>query len=797
MAANGSESDDSDSSSDSLFIVKSEPNSNSVRVRWYSRRTLLQLSKSDKVACPASFKPLIEWYGEYEGPPANSASSSSTVNAASSNARQQQHPRGGNHRERGEHPRHQQQQHQHHHDREHSHRDAPDSTSAATSGGTGAMGDFRLAGQRPPATLTGRSHTEETAGSWRSNREHTHTHSDRNDRRVRGQPAWMDEAAPAEGSGSLPTRRLPRNRDSNTASATASSAEPTPSWATATSPSPLESTTGPKEKHVDSIQAWKAEMRELERKKKLQAEKELRREMGLPDLSDADLQRKIDIKEGRLPPTAEQSTPSAAAAPAPASAPKKSVFADFLLPSASAAGAGSNKASSASASASLDTSSSAPGDPAIISDSSKPASKPEEGSKPRSSRFARFFDAQGNQTSSPPTSKSPDPPQPQSQGQSLLAALLPGAGAGANTNSSTSPAPSQADAQSMMRLMEMLHMSSSSPAAAAARNSAPQQQQAHAQAVSPQPPAHQQAHTSMYPTHQQQQQLPRMTSPSGTQQPAQGRFPTSPSQDSLYANHQQQQQSSRLANRLSSGSAAALHHQQASPGGLLPPQVGLSSGSGSRRDFAAASVSPQQRAQVRSPAAPGVDNIAAQTAAAFLAQQGLSYARSPQPHAQSYAQPSPAQQQAYTSPAQQPLPPKQPSSAYSPGPAGMDPAILSQHRQYEQQRQQEQFRLLQLQQQYSSPPPPTTAPAQQQQYTNQASNALAQFLASQQGHQRPASHPLPPPASQQQQYPGYPNHHQQQQYIHPQQPQQQQQQYPPPQISQAQNDLMALLGIKR
>jgi hypothetical protein len=58
----------------------------------------------------------------------------------------------------------------------------------------------------------------------------------------------------------------------------------------------------------------------------------------------------------------------------------------------------------------------------------------------------------------------------------------------------------------------------------------------------------------------------------------------------------------------------------------------------------------------------------------------------------------------------------------------------------------------------------------------------------------PASHPLPPPHAHAQQYQGG---YQQQQYAQSLPPQQQQQQYPTPQMLQAQNDLMALLGIKR
>jgi hypothetical protein len=38
--------------------------------------------------------------------------------------------------------------------------------------------------------------------------------------------------------------------------------------------------------HVDSIQAWKAEMKEIERKRKAEEERAIRREMGLPDIED-------------------------------------------------------------------------------------------------------------------------------------------------------------------------------------------------------------------------------------------------------------------------------------------------------------------------------------------------------------------------------------------------------------------------------------------------------------------------------------------------------------------------------
>lgn len=45
---------------------------------------------------------------------------------------------------------------------------------------------------------------------------------------------------------------------------------------------------GDGERPVDSIQAWKAEMKELERKRKAQEERELRKEMGLPELPTAE-----------------------------------------------------------------------------------------------------------------------------------------------------------------------------------------------------------------------------------------------------------------------------------------------------------------------------------------------------------------------------------------------------------------------------------------------------------------------------------------------------------------------------
>lgn len=49
--------------------------------------------------------------------------------------------------------------------------------------------------------------------------------------------------------------------------------------------------------HVDSIQAFKAQMKEMDRKKKAQEQRELRREMGLPDLPDEELAKK---SEGEL-----------------------------------------------------------------------------------------------------------------------------------------------------------------------------------------------------------------------------------------------------------------------------------------------------------------------------------------------------------------------------------------------------------------------------------------------------------------------------------------------------------------
>lgn len=481
---------------------------------------------------------------------------------------------------------------------------------------------------------------------------------DRGDRRR--QPAWMDSTDNDSGSGSgarqsnepmgpgsgFPGRRLPgRERDRGDDSSSYSRRDghafreqesSVPEWMAssddvgdgalesgsngrgledALEPEDIVPKKQEKVQHVDSIQAWKAEMKEIERKKRLQSEKELRREMGLADLTDAELQRKLDIRDGKVDPNEQVQ----AAAPVPVKAPAKSVFADFLLSAPAAAAADSSAQDKQGGTGTSTTSTSG-------------ADGKTEG-KPRSSRFARFFDAQGNQTSGPvaspdapshqsqaaqPRSTQPQPqPQSQSQsqspapalpsGQNLLAALLPGV-----DTSAPRAGPTSADAQSMMRLMEMLQMSSAGPTPAAAKS--PDQRNGQAQLSGlPEQQQHRmpQASRGLPPPASQQLQhfgeAPRRSASSTRQSPPMalnnGMFSPNP-QPQVAAPpprnpspQQQQQQQSRLAHRMSGASAQGLapppaqHQQQPQP--QPQPQ------SQSRRDFAAPSPQPGPGADPR------------------------------------------------------------------------------------------------------------------------------------------------------------------------------------------------------
>lgn len=129
-----------------------------------------------------------------------------------------------------------------------------------------------------------------------------------NDRRR--QPAWMDDDEPLSKAGQANVPEY-RRRGLNGTAASTPTADSTPAWMLDESPTAsggLESSlealeakntsgssasAGNKAEHVDSIQAWKAQMKELERKQKLQEQRELRREMGLPELDDKDLEAKV------------------------------------------------------------------------------------------------------------------------------------------------------------------------------------------------------------------------------------------------------------------------------------------------------------------------------------------------------------------------------------------------------------------------------------------------------------------------------------------------------------------------
>jgi len=169
-------------------------------------------------------------------------------------------------------------------------------------------------------------------GGWRSSRETMQLGRERpqrgdrpdrldrpsyNDRDVRGQPssssdrrrqpAWMDEEevsnSPRHANSNTYQRRGQNGYQTNDASPAWMSDEPANTKGRPDSSlEALESRSRPgqsssEETHVDSIQAFKAQMKEMERRQKVQEQKELRREMGLPEMSDEDLLKKADGKQ--------------------------------------------------------------------------------------------------------------------------------------------------------------------------------------------------------------------------------------------------------------------------------------------------------------------------------------------------------------------------------------------------------------------------------------------------------------------------------------------------------------------
>jgi collagen type III alpha len=148
-------------------------------------------------------------------------------------------------------------------------------------------------------------------GGWRSSRETTKdrqirergdrpAYGERNDLRVgssnstgdrRRQPAWMDEEkepTPSSKSGqySSTQRRAPNGTFSNDATPAWLSDGPDGTGLEDSLEAPSTAKQGSEASHVDSIQAFKAQMKDMERRKKIQDQKELRKEMGLPELPD-------------------------------------------------------------------------------------------------------------------------------------------------------------------------------------------------------------------------------------------------------------------------------------------------------------------------------------------------------------------------------------------------------------------------------------------------------------------------------------------------------------------------------
>lgn len=363
-----------------MLIVRPASSGKPNRLRYercYSRRLLLQLSKSDKIRPPAGLKPLSEWYGEYELPSLHPVNSSSTAGAVNGRFAARDGQAGGSRRERerdrgaaapaNTHERYTNERETH-------------ARPAAGASATGQMGDFKLAGQRPftlpkdgdsgdalsagsrrrqnlrdtdlrergidgkerdwPATgpnadrrrqlggefikKDGRAAEE---GGWRSSRETMQLGRERpqrgdrfdrvdrpsyNDRDARGppgsgsdrrrQPAWMEEEeasnSPRHSSSNAFQRRGQNGYQANDAAPAWMADEPASGngrpdntlEALESKSSAGQSTS--EATHVDSIQAFKAQMKEMERRQKAQEQRELRREMGLPEMAEEEHSKK-------------------------------------------------------------------------------------------------------------------------------------------------------------------------------------------------------------------------------------------------------------------------------------------------------------------------------------------------------------------------------------------------------------------------------------------------------------------------------------------------------------------------
>ena len=379
----------SSTSSDAMLVIR--PSSTSKNSRFeccYSRRTLLLLSRSKIIACPQEFKPLSEWYGEYEVP------SGPPINQPSQGRQAGEHIRNGTSRDKdgGNKERAGWEKDKALWERDRGARERGDKDRSGTGGSsvpgttttsmpvTGHMGDFRLAGaktynkdeRRSMTAVAGRGEPDYSKerlendkdrpwstgaasnagsagtlmdrrraggdfvkkdgraaeeGGWRSVKESrdkdkfirggnererlgpSDREKDRFDKDRRRQPAWMEDDPKMNmtlGKSGLNNAgtgtRKPNGRheelppwaadgddsgglDLENSHKSLSLEEP--SQEMSNSVKNTTATTSNEVKHVDSIQAWKAEMKSLELQKKRDEEKILRKEMGLPDLPES------------------------------------------------------------------------------------------------------------------------------------------------------------------------------------------------------------------------------------------------------------------------------------------------------------------------------------------------------------------------------------------------------------------------------------------------------------------------------------------------------------------------------
>ncbi|GAA5869061.1 hypothetical protein JCM1840_000456 [Sporobolomyces johnsonii] len=290
-----------------------------------------------------------------------------------------------------------------------------------------------------------RNHSSNTTSDSRRDRPHDRDRGDRdaysNSRSNRG-PAWMDDDnnasssspawmdAPATGSLSFGTSGTVVS--SGGAALETDELEPPP--AKVKSGAGADGMTFGATGGMDSIQQWKMQMKELERKER---ERDLRAAGIEPDstptkedVSTEPAESKSSVFSGLAGSTAHESV-------APA-APAKSIFEDLGVVRP-------------------------PGLPASNGDSSRGAARGEGG---RSSRFAKFFDGK------PPTMQAPSPTvQAQQPPPSVFGALLGGAAGGGAASAGSGP--SKEDNDSMARLLGMLQVSGSRTASPTIAKSPP------------------------------------------------------------------------------------------------------------------------------------------------------------------------------------------------------------------------------------------------------------------------------------------------------------------------------------